>query len=289
MPVIVMVWLVAPWPRDDGLVEVTVGAALTVKIPTPIPVPESGLVTVTLLVPVVAEPETVMFAVSDVALPNVVELTVIPVPEKEATAPETNPVPVIVMFWLVAPWAREDGVVEVTAGPTLTVKTLVPVPTPASGLVTVTLLAPVEAPGETVMLAVSEVALPKVVELRVIPVPEKETTAPETNPVPVIVMFWLVAPWPRDDGLVEVTAGPALTVRRSSRGQVPSPLVTVTFRTPVVAPEAMVMSAVSEVAPTKVVELTVSGAREGGGEGCPADEVAAGNRDVLIGGPLATR
>ncbi len=149
VPVIVMVWLVAPWPREDGLVEVTVGAALTVKIPTPIPVPESGLVTVTLLARVVSEPETVMFAVSDVALPNVVELTVIPVPEKEATAPETNPVPVIVMFWLVAPWAREDGVVEVTAGPTLTVKTLVPVPTPASGLVTVTLLAPVEAPGET--------------------------------------------------------------------------------------------------------------------------------------------
>ena len=31
MPVIVMVWLVAPWGREDGVVEVTVGAALTVK------------------------------------------------------------------------------------------------------------------------------------------------------------------------------------------------------------------------------------------------------------------
>ncbi len=40
---------------------------------------------------------------SDVAFPNVVELTVIPVPEKVAAAPETNPVPVIVMVWLVAP------------------------------------------------------------------------------------------------------------------------------------------------------------------------------------------
>ena len=44
------------------------------------------------------------------------------------------------------------------------------------------------------MLAVSEVALPKVVELTVIPVPEKVVAAPETNPVPVIVMVWLVAP-----------------------------------------------------------------------------------------------
>ncbi len=44
-----------------------------------------------------------MLAVSEVALPNVVELTVIPVPEKVAAAPVTNPVPVIVMFWLVAP------------------------------------------------------------------------------------------------------------------------------------------------------------------------------------------
>ncbi len=70
--------------------------------------------------------------------------------------------------------------------------------------------------------------------------------------------FWLVAPWPHDDGLVEVTAGPALTVKTLVPvAEVPSPLVTVTFRTPVVAPEAMVMLAVSEVAPTKVVELTV--------------------------------
>ncbi len=54
---------------------------------------------------------------------------------------------------------------------------------------TVTLPAPVVADGETVMLAVSEVALTKVVELRVIPVPEKEMTGPGRNPVPVIVMF----------------------------------------------------------------------------------------------------
>ena len=136
----------------------------------------------------------VMLAVSEVAPTKVVELTVIPVPEKVAAAPVTNPVPVIVMFWLVAPSSREDGVVEATVGAALIVKTPVPVPTPASGLVTVMLPVPVGAPCETVMLAVSEVALPNVVELTVIPVPEKVAAAPVTNPVPVIVMFWLVAP-----------------------------------------------------------------------------------------------
>ena len=52
-----------------------------------------------------AAPVIVMFAVSDVALTNVVEFTVIPAPENElaSAAPLSNPVPVIVTFWLVAP------------------------------------------------------------------------------------------------------------------------------------------------------------------------------------------
>ena len=252
----------APSSRDDGVVEVTVGAPLTVKTPVPVPTPASPLVTVTLEAPVVAEPEIVMLAVSVVAFTKVVELTVIPVPENEVArdAPVTNPVPVIVMFWLVAPWPRDAGLVEVTVGAALTVKTLVPVPTPASPLVTVTLEAPVVAEPEIVMLAVSVVAFTKVVELTVIPVPENEVArdAPVTNPVPVIVMFWLVAPWPRDAGLVEVTVGAALTVKTLVPvAKVPSPLVTATLRTPVVAELEMVMLAVSVVAFTKVVELTV--------------------------------
>ena len=53
----------------------------------------------------VAFEATVMFAVTDVALTNVVELTVIPVPENEAARPPpfAKPLPVIVMFWFVAP------------------------------------------------------------------------------------------------------------------------------------------------------------------------------------------
>ena len=81
-----------------------------------------------------------------------------------------------------------------TVGAAFTVKTLVPVAFPASGLVTVTLPAPVVAVAATAMLAVSEVALTKVVELTVIPAAEKVAAAPLTKPVPVTVMFWLVAP-----------------------------------------------------------------------------------------------
>ncbi len=258
VPVIVMSWLVAPCPRDAGLVDVTVGAALTVNTLVPVPVPASGFVTVTSRAPVAAPAETVMLAVSEVALTNVVELTVIPVPENAAVAPETKPVPVIVMFWLVAPWARELGLVEETVGPLLTVKTLEPVPTPASGLVTVTLRAPVVAFAATVMLAVNEVALTNVVELTVIPVPENAAVAPETKPVPVIVMFWLAAPWPRELGLVEETVGAALTVNTLVPvAALPSPLVTVTLRAPVVAFDAIVIFALSEVALTNVAELTV--------------------------------
>jgi hypothetical protein len=196
VPVIVTLKLVAPWSPELGLVEVTVGAALTVNTPVPVPTPPSGLVTVTLRAPVVAPAAIAMFAVSCVALTNVVELTVIPVPENDAASPVplTKLVPVIVTLKLVAPLSPELGLVEVTVGPALTVNTFVPVPTPPSGLVTVTLRVPVVAPDAIVMFAVSDVALTNVVELTVIPVPENDADAPLTKPVPVIVTLWLVAP-----------------------------------------------------------------------------------------------
>jgi hypothetical protein len=79
-------------------------------------------------------------------------------------------------------------------GLAFTVKQLLHEPLPASGFVTVTLPAPVVAPAETVMLAVSEVADTKVVEFTVIPDPVNVAAALDTNPVPVTVMFWLLAP-----------------------------------------------------------------------------------------------
>ena len=82
-----------------------VGPALTVKAPVPVALVVSGFVTVTLRAPVVAPEAIVMFAVTSVALTNVVELTVMPVPENEAAspAPLSKFVPLIPTFWLVAP------------------------------------------------------------------------------------------------------------------------------------------------------------------------------------------
>src|SRR4029079_13271801 len=93
--------------------EVIVGPVLTVNTPVPVPVPPSGLVTVTLRVPEVALPAIVTFAVRVVAVTNVVEFTVIPVPENDAASPTpaAKPVPVTVTFPLkLCP--RLAGVVE---------------------------------------------------------------------------------------------------------------------------------------------------------------------------------
>jgi hypothetical protein len=171
-----------------------VGAAFTVKQLLHEPLPASGFVTVTFPAPVVAPAETVMLAVSEVDDTKVVEFTVIPDPENVAAAPLTNPVPAIVIDWLEVPCPREDGLVELTVGPAFTAKHPLHEPLPESGLVTVTFPAPVVAPAETVMLAVSEVEDTKVVEFTVIPLAENVAAAPLTNPVPVIVMFWLLAP-----------------------------------------------------------------------------------------------
>src|SRR5207253_624933 len=124
---------------------------------------------------------------------KLVELTVMPKPEKVANAPDTKPLPVMVMFWLVAPWPRELGLVDSTVGAALTVNTPVPVLTPASPLVTVTFRRPVVALAPMVILAGRWVESTKVVELTAMFVPEKldARLAPDTNPVPVMVMFWL--------------------------------------------------------------------------------------------------
>ena len=173
-----MFWLLAPCPRELGAAEVTVGPVVTVNTPMPVAALLSGLVTVALRAPVLAAPEIVMLAVSWVALTNVVELTVIPIPENTVLAPLSKPVPVIVMVWPLAPCPRELGLVEVTEGAALTAKTPVPVAVVRSGLVTVTFRAPVVAAPEIVMLTVSWVELEKVVELTVTPVPENTALAP---------------------------------------------------------------------------------------------------------------
>ena len=211
VPVITML-CVTPWPRDDGLTDATVGPVFTVNLAVPVPAPPSGFVTVTSRAPVVAFVAIVMFAVTWVALFHVVEFTVMPAPENDAANPAalTKPVPVIATF-CVAPCPRDAGLADVTVGPVFTVNLELPVPDPVSGFVTVTLRAPVVAFAAIVMLAVTWVALFHVVEFTVMPVPENDAAnpAPLMKPVPVIATFWLVAPWPRDAGLTDVTVGRA--------------------------------------------------------------------------------
>jgi hypothetical protein len=164
---------------------------LTVKHPVQVPTPASGLVTRTSPAPVVAPAKTVTLAVSWVADTNVVEFTVMPEAENVAAAPETNPVPLTVMLWLVAPRPLELGLADVTVGLAFTVKQVEHVPVPASPLVTVIDRKLVVALPEIVMFAVTCVAETNVVEFTVMPEPEKEVARlpPLTNPVPVTVMF----------------------------------------------------------------------------------------------------
>ena len=100
VPLTVMSWPVAPWPRLDGVALVAVGFAFTVKHAVHDPTPASPFVTVTLRGSSVAPPATSIFTVNSVPETNVVELTVIPVPENTAAsgAPATNPDPPIEMF-----------------------------------------------------------------------------------------------------------------------------------------------------------------------------------------------
>src|SRR2546421_10269255 len=87
-----------------------------------------------------------------------------------------------------------------------------------------------------VMLTVRCDESTKVVELTVIRVPENAAVAPLTKFVPTTVTFWLVDPRGSELGLVEVTVGPALTVKQFGQvAPIPSGFVTVKLLTPGVA------------------------------------------------------
>ena len=142
----------------------------------------------------VAVGATVMLAVSAVALTNVVELTVIPAPNPTAEV-GSKPVPVIVTFWLVAPWPSALGLSVAIVGALLTVNAPVAAALLPSPLVSVTSWAPVLEVPDTVMFAVTCVALTYVTEFVVMPEPNDAARAgPLSKPVPVIVTFWFEAP-----------------------------------------------------------------------------------------------
>jgi len=231
---------------------------LTVKIEPLVTTLPSPLVTVMVRVPTVAPLEMEMLTLSDVALLNVVEFTVMPLVEKATVAPVMKLVPVMVKFWFTAPASLDVGETAVTVGAALTVKIEPLVPLPASGLVTVIARVPTRAPLEIEMLTVSVVALTKVVELTVMLDPEKEVVAPLTNPVPVTVKLWLTAPASLDVGETAVTVGAALTVKIEPLVALPaSGFVTVMVLVPTVALPPIVTLTVSDVALLNVVELTV--------------------------------
>jgi hypothetical protein len=105
VPLIAIVCLLAPWLRELGLVDATVGGASTVKTPVPVALVVSGFVTVTLRTPVLAFDAIVTFALTSVELTKLVEFTVTPVPENEAASPVpfSKFVPLIATVWLLAP------------------------------------------------------------------------------------------------------------------------------------------------------------------------------------------
>ena len=175
-----------------------------------------SLLIVRLRAPAAAAASIVTLTVSDVADVNVTELTVIPVPENVAVAPDWKPVPATTRFWLTAPCPREAGVTDVTVGGVTTVKPPVRLLAPLSGLVTVTSRRPTVAVEATVTLTSNCVELTNVAVLTEIPVPENVTAAPLTKLVPVTVTVWTAAPAPIADGDRLVTVGPAVD-RKSTR------------------------------------------------------------------------
>ena len=99
-----------------GLVNVTPTGDVTVKQPVHVLAWLSVFVTVKSRAPVVAAGAMLMFAVRWLVSTNVVEFTVMPVPENETVAPGKKFAPRIEMFLFVVPWGLPDGVAELVPG-----------------------------------------------------------------------------------------------------------------------------------------------------------------------------
>ena len=201
-----------PVAQTVFVVPVQVLRPVTVNTFVPVPTPKSGLVTVMLPSPVVAEPEMLMVAVRWLESVNPVVTTLTPAAENDAIAPAWKPVPVMTTARPLAPWAPVFGAAEVTVGTGLTVNTPVPVPVPVSRLVTVTLPAPRVAPADTLTLTLSWVGSMNVDAPLVTPAAEKVTVAPAWKFVPLMRTVWFDAPRASALGLVEVTVGRTMTV-----------------------------------------------------------------------------
>ena len=99
--------------------------------------------------------------------------------------------------------------------------------------------------------------------IALLPEPENDTIdafhVPLPKLAPVIVRFWLVAPWPSEDGLIELTLGAAVTENALGRSICVKLLVplTDTVRRDIDAPDEMLMLAVTLEVLTQLVPFTV--------------------------------
>lgn len=124
VPWIVTLRLLAPSSPDPGEAEAIVGAGFTENT-DPVAISPSGFVTLTVRAPIAAVEAIVMFAVSCVALRNVVELTVTPAPN-DALAPCTKLVPSSETLKPVAPWSAAPGPAETIVGGATVTELLAP-------------------------------------------------------------------------------------------------------------------------------------------------------------------
>ena len=119
--------------------------------------------------------------VIDVALTTVTPVHAVDDPIA-TVAPARKPVPVIVTFCKPAT-SPEVGVIAVTVGAAMYVKSLVPVPVCKSELVTTTFLSPAVPTGDVHVIDVADTTVTDVHET-----PPTATEAPAVNPVPEIVI-----------------------------------------------------------------------------------------------------
>ena len=197
----------------ERLVRTGVGLATVKSEGGEVPPPGAGFTTATAIVPAVASCAAVSVAVTSVALTNVVALGAPPNVTCEAV---TKPVPVIVTAVGLAPAVALEGVSVVLAGagfPTVSVTGRL-TPPPGAGLVTTNGKLPVVAREVAGTVAVSAVALVTVVGTIV---PLKETSVPETKPVPLAVTVTAGAPTTAEVGEIEATVTVGLATVNAMR------------------------------------------------------------------------
>jgi len=148
----------------------------------------------------------------------------------------------------VAPWPKTTGETFVIVGAVALAiwKTVLLLPLPVSGLVTVTVLKPVEIPEATETVVVMVELFVTVVGPFTVIFGPNETVAPVTKFAPLIVTGLLASPGESEAGLTDEIVGAAATVNKEFPVPVPpSGFVTITFLVPVAAAPATVTFAVN--------------------------------------------